>query len=463
MLVLVALASGSCNLIPDRALEDLERAINVLETQSKAWQDVLRELESKLKRDADDLLQHQVTNLVQRSAAAAATNVQCVVDATKGRITESLRNLVRVRKKLTPVATIPYVCSVVPSPIDLRVPRNTMASVDFFGFDMDLSQPTAIEVWLTDDHDAKQENVSRWLQVPSHYHMQLNVSPGGVPFKPTSHSLVLKWNGREVSSVNIAHNKPPVGVQVFYSMRTAAQYGGVAAAVLDGFTLIGGGCRSNSVGPGQLLTGSYPDGEVWLCEAQAHSVEDTSTLTAYAIGVPTALKLDMKQWTASSQGPPTDRPSATATIGVAGYEVIGGGCRSDGVYPKPGNNLVRSYPTTNAWVCESTAHNSVSSPSTITAWVIGARQTQALEIVRGPEATSGVLTGVRNNQAAVLPENSDAQVIGGGCQVDFTGPGNLLFAAYPELSTGLWTCGSKDHKNPSPGKVTAVSFGLKYR
>ena len=135
------------------------------------------------------------------------------------------------------------------------------------------------------------------------FHASLNISPKGVPFRATSNSLVIKWKDRIVNSEPIANNQPKLGIRTFTEIRPAAKYGKVTAHVDKDYTLIGGGCRSDSIGAGQLLTGSFPESNGWSCEAQDHSVEDSSPLTAFALGIPTRTGVKVQVDTALSDPP----------------------------------------------------------------------------------------------------------------------------------------------------------------
>jgi hypothetical protein len=52
------------------------------------------------------------------------------------------------------------------------------------------------------------------------------------------------------------------------------------------------------------------------------------------------------------------------------------------------------------------------------------------------------------------------KIISGGARVDWTEPGNLLTASYPE-GTSAWVARSKDHQQPSPAHIEAWAVALR--
>ena len=60
------------------------------------------------------------------------------------------------------------------------------------------------------------------------------------------------------------------------------------AFVIPGFTIIGGGARTDFSlsGAGSLLTASFPqDRQTWVAEGKAHLIPAPTTITAWAIGI----------------------------------------------------------------------------------------------------------------------------------------------------------------------------------
>jgi hypothetical protein len=176
-----------------------------------------------------------------------------------------------------------------------------------------------------------------------------------------------------------------------------------------GYTLTGGGCWADwqsSNGAGQLLTGSYPDEadqRSWICEAKEHLVPSPAALHAYVIGIKAL----------NGPQPVMAITKATSAVGAAPrvqvavapyYEVTGGGARAEvsrpaslaigapsGLMRAPGRVattiaadsgvlLTGSFPVIGpgtayaaiAWEARAKDHG-VSSPGTVTAYVIGVK------------------------------------------------------------------------------------------
>ena len=308
------------------------------------------------------------------------------------------------------------------------------------------------------DNAGQQTDVTNKVTNPTHYLMTLNVSPGsGVQFQSNSDKLVLRWGATLLSSIGVARDRAPFTASVSVNAVGPSDAPTVTATAPDGSRLVGGGCHSEWQGPGQLLTASYPSGNSWVCAAKAHAVMDLAGLTAYVIYVPSSLNVEVDVATGSG-GPPSDQQNAKATV-RAGFTVIGGGCQTSWKKPEPGNLLVNSYPVSDGWICSSKAH-SVSSPASLTSYVIGVRSPD-FTVGAGEPVTGPSRTNVRNTSSSTLPGGQGLGLVGGGCKINYGGAGQLLTASYPDLPHNQWMCESKDHQVQDPSTVTSYSLGLK--
>ena len=70
--------------------------------------------------------------------------------------------------------------------------------VQVYGYDLDVSSKPTVHVR---DQDGTEVSVSQYVQIPTHYMMTINVLASGFPFKPTSHSLVIRWGGKILGDV----------------------------------------------------------------------------------------------------------------------------------------------------------------------------------------------------------------------------------------------------------------------
>lgn len=472
VIVLIILLSGCSLFGPDevhRALADVEEAISALENQSVAWQDTLKTLESKLAKDGQSTLATEVSDLTQRAVGTAGVEFRCDADFVRTRLKQSLQNIkvqLQTKAGMKPAGSLiplaPAVCQVVPPSVDLRLASERQKTVQFYGYDMDLNQPSKLKILLA-DRNGQEEDVSQWMQIPSHYLMTLNISPAGVPFKPTSEKLVLRWGDNVVGSISVLRDLAPFRAVLFTNAAQPTDHPTITADVPSGYRLIGGGCHSDWQGAGQLLINSYPSGNSWVCGAKDHAVPDPAGLTAYAVAVPETLKLDVIKTSVSGQrvpGVPGYHSFAKAPI-PSGYQVIGGGCSSSWRWPQPGNYLVRSYPVSDGWVCYSKDHNGAYSEAIVTSYVIGIKSTELVVVYGNPVISPS--KGGRNQQSATLPDGSPAGIVGGGCNVNYGGAGNMLYASYPDFPNNRWMCESKDHQVSDPATIIAFAIGLRWR
>lgn len=441
----------------ERALQDIDQLLKIVDDQSKSWQSTLQILEDKTAKDTQSTIRTEVDTLVQRSVAATGAELKCNFDFMRDRVRQHLLNIKAALMHKPGTQIKPLFCQVVPSQVDQRLAADRRAVVSFVGYDMDIGEPARVRVFLV-DNAGQEVDVTDKITNPTHYLMTLNISSGsGVQFQPTSNKLVLRWGADVLSSIAVLREPAPFKAEVSVNAVGPSDAPSVSATVPSGYRLIGGGCHSEWQGAGQLLTASYPVGSSWMCTAKAHAVMDMAGLTAYVLYIPDNLKIDISITSASS-GAASNQPDAKATI-PPGYSVIGGGCQTSWKKPEPGNLLVNSYPVSDGWLCAAKAH-SVSSPATLTSYVIGVRSAD-FTVIAGPPDMQGPRSNVRNSASSTIAGGQGVGLAGGGCKINYGGAGQLLTASYPDRDNNRWMCESKDHQVSDSATITAYSLGLK--
>ncbi|GAB2179170.1 VWD domain-containing protein [Dongia sp. agr-C8] len=146
------------------------------------------------------------------------------------------------------------------------------------------------------------------------------------------------------------------------------------------FVMTGGGAKVTYSGAGNILIASYPnDGNppnTWVAASKDHDVSDPATVTAYVVGMLTALptgqKFDIVKVVATQANPAS---AAEATVALPpGYSVIGGGGLAIST-TQAGSLLTDSYPTGNGWTVRSHDRNTPD-PAKIAVWAFGIRLVQ---------------------------------------------------------------------------------------
>jgi hypothetical protein len=452
--VLLVLLSAGCELVDtqtptQKAVAAIDRAIFELNRNSTNWQDTLSNLETDLTNNAQSLMANEVTNLAQRGVAKAGTEIRCTPDFVGDRMREGLEDIKADLLHQPQSRKSPKFCDVVPEFVDLRVPENRRGVLSFYGWDMDVSSPVQV---LLVDQDGSVQNESSKATYPTHYLLTVPIAgANGIQFKPSSDRLVFKFEGTALSSVTVLQAPQPIETLVVTAQSDPELHPIAEVTVPSGYTLIGGGCRSEWSKGGQLLTASYPEGNTWKCAAKAHGVREYAPLTAFAIGIPASLGLDIQ--VNVDTGASAGHPSSVAHV-ASGYEVIGGGCKVN--WSGQGNLLVDSYPFPDGWYCGAKDHL-YPDPSTVTAYVIGLRS-DSYKVVQ-TTSQSG-FAGQPSAAAIFSGDEKFAIMVGGGCDVQNVTPGNLLWASYPDLAGNGWFCASKDHIESSPTSITAYVLGI---
>src|SRR5262249_14407863 len=131
--------------------------------------------------------------------------------------------------------------------------------------------------------------------------------------------------------------------------------------------------------------------------------------------------------------------------------LISGGCRSD--WAGNGQLLTRSYPDGDAWVCEAKDHG-VADVAPLIAYAVGIPKSvsEAIVVSTGRQGPAARQTATGGTPAGALH-------VGGGCNVDWHEPGNLLVDSSPTATR--WVCTSKDQEKASPASIIASEIGLR--
>jgi hypothetical protein len=139
-----------------------------------------------------------------------------------------------------------------------------------------------------------------------------------------------------------------------------------------GFTLVGGGARTNYSGLGNMLYESSPRSGVdaWVGAAKDHIQSDPSTITVWAIGLRTSFLNDAGM-SVSTFTRATNIVANHPRIAVVtpDFHITGGGARV--IWNTTGSLLTASFPQDRqTWVAEGKDHL-IADPAIIRAWAIG--------------------------------------------------------------------------------------------
>jgi hypothetical protein len=253
---------------------------------------------------------------------------------------------------------------------------------------------------------------------------------------------------------------PPV--QVLIVERTSSSAGHpkiiAQAASTKGLKLIGGGARVDSGnGVGNLLTGSYPEGEGWVASSKEHIKASPATVTAFAIYLVDPEDIwDVKRVEVSSEQR-SNRPEATAEL-PAGYALTGGGALVHG-YGSNGVLLTHCCPVVKdggyrAWTAQGKDHVKIDE-ALATAWAIGIRCKNMPPGVNPalPQVISQVGLGAGRGHASSKAAG-ELVIVGGGAAVNYRAKGGLLTATYPDRRSNGWSASAKDHIEEDSFDVT---------
>jgi hypothetical protein len=207
---------GKADDLTEKVTSTLDNAIGTLNANSANFQEILQKLAADLPAEVQSTITNEVTNLLNRTVAAAGAEVRCDADFFRIRVQQAL---IRIKAKFlnqTVPPLEPQLCNVVPLAIDMGLPANRRNKLEFYGYDFDA---TAIQVILV--NGTNEINVTDKLDQPTHYHMTLNLGSNGVPLGTNSTRLVLRWNNRDISSIGIIQKAPDICETSFFQFQPA--------------------------------------------------------------------------------------------------------------------------------------------------------------------------------------------------------------------------------------------------
>jgi hypothetical protein len=183
----------------------LDQAISGLGSQSANWQNILNDLLKKLPNDVSNTVRGDVSNLLQRTVATTSGELRCDVDFIRIRVMQELQQIKAKFLGQTLPPLEPHLCDIVPLAVDMRLNSYQRNNIQFFGYDFDLAK---VEVFLVSS--GNERNVSQFLDIPTHYHMTLNLGNNGVKLDKNSQRIILRWNHQDISTIGIIQPSPAI-------------------------------------------------------------------------------------------------------------------------------------------------------------------------------------------------------------------------------------------------------------
>ena len=123
---------GGINDQTNKVVQTLDKAISTLNSQSANWQEVLNGVLKDLPSDVSATIRGDISNLLQRTVAAASSEVRCDVDFFRVRVQQALEQI-KAKFLGTPLSPLePHLCDVVPLGIDVSLKPDQRNNIQFF-------------------------------------------------------------------------------------------------------------------------------------------------------------------------------------------------------------------------------------------------------------------------------------------------------------------------------------------
>jgi hypothetical protein len=218
LLIMAAIVLQGCGLVDsinnltgevatstDKAVSIMDGAIASLADESADWQIVVQDAINQLTDEAHTFLRNDLNNLLQRAPANVGTEFKCSVDFLRKRVRQELIYIKAKFLGLEVPDKEPSLCTVVPLAVDASFVPDDLRLVEFYGYDFDT---VPVEVLLRSG--GQDQDVSRFLDRPTPYHLTLNLGANGVQLSSTSERFILRWKGETISTIGILQPGVPI-------------------------------------------------------------------------------------------------------------------------------------------------------------------------------------------------------------------------------------------------------------
>lgn len=187
----------------NQAIEVVQNAINALNANSASWQQELEKLESVTNTDVKNLINNDVTNLMQRSIGTAGVEFRCNLDFIGARVKDGLAALLAKLRGTTPPAPMPAVCQVSPSSLDMGA---RPVALQWYGYNFD-----SPDVHVVLKYAGGEVRLDDATSRPTHYLLTLDTSLGtAAPLcNRENRQIVLRYRDAEISSVGVVRRQCP--------------------------------------------------------------------------------------------------------------------------------------------------------------------------------------------------------------------------------------------------------------
>jgi hypothetical protein len=188
----------------EQAVDAITRAQDRIAIESADWQYTLQNVTQGLAKDARDLIQGDLTNLLGRIEGAVPSVIGCTVDLLSSKAVEGLEKIKANLTHETYESPPPSVCRYVPNAIDLGLSASTRQSMDVFGYDWDSDAPIRVLHTFKNGDEPVELDI---LTKDTAYHALLAI--GEVPFGPNSDKLRIEGLRGMLAELKVIQKPPP--------------------------------------------------------------------------------------------------------------------------------------------------------------------------------------------------------------------------------------------------------------
>jgi hypothetical protein len=185
----------------------LEDAISKIDKNSQDWLAALKEAQVKLTEDAQAIIRHDLSIVLERATAEAATQIKCLVDFVGQRVKSELQRILDERRCIKPILICKMsVCTSSPSSVELKGMKVSDDEVKFYGHDFNKHEKLKTVVVDASGNIIMVDTTN--LTVNTHYLMTLNLSGNGLKIDSRAKNIIIFCGNTEISRVSVKLKEP---------------------------------------------------------------------------------------------------------------------------------------------------------------------------------------------------------------------------------------------------------------
>ena len=247
---------------------------------------------------------------------------------------------------------------------------------------------------------------------------------------------------------------PSLQLRIFSTTGAVANHPEATVSAPPGYKVLSGGFNLPYTGFGNMGTCSMPlDAQHWIAKGKDHIVANPAPIEVSAVFLFDPNDLWDVVYNQITVGP-AEHVSGTVSV-PSGYTLVGGGACANWI--SAGLLLTDSHPLDSTTWTAAAKDQDLPESATLTIVAVGIRPRNGVAMPATRIFSS--LSPLAQHPSTSVAVDSAYVMLGGGCQDEWSGAGNLLTACLP-VDLMHWAGTGKDHIEVSPANLAVYAIGI---